>query len=163
MLFDGFTHSSVYVCVQYGSHTLAEDIPVGHTVLTIRATDADDPDSGSSLIDFIISAGNDDEFFAVKTDGKGVGYLVIANVKYIRSLHHPHNHKTVTLTYNHACQLFIVYIYSCRRLQIMIIFTGQYTIYKYIKQGKCDLWPMDNQNSCEYNKNFRNQRFIRFF
>lgn len=65
-------------------------------MLTIRATDADDPDSGSSLIDFNISAGNDDDFFAVETDGKGVGYLVIANVKYIHSPHLPHNHKTVT-------------------------------------------------------------------
>lgn len=147
MLFDGFPHSSVSVCVQYGSHTLAEDTPVGHTVLTIRATDDDDPDTGSSLIDFIISAGNDDDFFAVETDGKGVGYLVIANVKYIHSLHHLHNHKTVTLTYNRPSQLFIVYVvYSCRRLQIMIIFTAQYTIYKYIKQGKHDLQIMDNQN-----------------
>ncbi|XP_068995515.1 cadherin-17 [Embiotoca jacksoni] len=62
----------------YGNHTLAEDTPVGHTVLTIRATDADDPDSGSSLIEFHISEGNTDEVFAVETDGKGVGQLVIA-------------------------------------------------------------------------------------
>ncbi|XP_023256576.1 cadherin-17 [Seriola lalandi dorsalis] len=62
----------------YGNHTLAEDTPVGSTVATIRATDADDPDSGSSLIEFHISAGNDDDVFAVETDGKGVGQLVIA-------------------------------------------------------------------------------------
>ncbi|KAG7476020.1 cadherin-17 [Solea senegalensis] len=62
----------------YGSHTLAEDTPVGHTVVTIRATDADDPDSGSSLIEYHISAGDDDEVFAVETDGKGVGHLIIA-------------------------------------------------------------------------------------
>ncbi|KAM4580822.1 cadherin-17 [Odontesthes bonariensis] len=62
----------------YGSHDLAEDTPVGHTVLTIRATDADDPDSGSSLIEFHISAGDDDKVFTVETDGMGVGHLVIA-------------------------------------------------------------------------------------
>nr|XP_046254566.1 cadherin-17 [Scatophagus argus] len=62
----------------YGNHTLAEDTPVGHTVLTIRATDGDDPDSGSSRIDFHISAGNDGDVFAVETDGEGVGHLVIA-------------------------------------------------------------------------------------
>ncbi|XP_034730426.1 cadherin-17 [Etheostoma cragini] len=62
----------------YGSHTLAEDTPVGHTVLTIRATDADDPDSGSSFIAFNITAGDNDNIFVVETDGKGVGHLVIA-------------------------------------------------------------------------------------
>ncbi|XP_068179858.1 cadherin-17 [Antennarius striatus] len=61
----------------YGSHTLAEDTGVGHTVQTIRATDADDPNSGSSIIEFHISAGNDDDVFAVETDGKGIGHLVI--------------------------------------------------------------------------------------
>lgn len=70
----------VYICVQYGSHTLAEDTPVGHTVLTIRATDADEADSGSSFIHFNISAGNDNELFAVETDGSGVGHVVIAKV-----------------------------------------------------------------------------------
>ncbi|XP_056142403.1 cadherin-17 [Lampris incognitus] len=62
----------------YGSHTLAEDTPVGHTVLTVKATDADDPGSGSSLIEFHISAGNDDEVFAIETDGSGEGRLVVA-------------------------------------------------------------------------------------
>ncbi|XP_039974065.1 cadherin-17 [Xiphias gladius] len=61
----------------YGGYALAEDTPVGHTVVTIRATDADDPESGSSHINFHISAGNDDDVFAVQTDGKGIGQLVI--------------------------------------------------------------------------------------
>lgn len=74
---------SVFVCVQYGNHTLAEDSPVGHTVLTITATDADDPDSGSSRIDFHITAGNKDDVFFVETDGNGVGHLVIAKVQYL--------------------------------------------------------------------------------
>lgn len=62
----------------YGSHSLAEDAPVGHTLVSIRATDADDPGSGSSRIEFHISEGNDDKVFAVETDGDGVGKLVIA-------------------------------------------------------------------------------------
>ncbi|XP_035527563.1 cadherin-17 [Morone saxatilis] len=62
----------------YGNYTLEEDTPIGHTVLTIRASDADDPDSGSSFIEFHITAGNDDDLFAVETDGKGVGQVVIA-------------------------------------------------------------------------------------
>lgn len=75
-----FPHGSDRICLQYGTYNLTEDTPVGHTVLTIRATDADDPDSGSSHIEFHVSAGDDDELFAVKTDGKGVGYVVIAKV-----------------------------------------------------------------------------------
>ncbi|KAG7242032.1 hypothetical protein INR49_024077 [Caranx melampygus] len=62
----------------YGSHTLVEDTPVGHTVVTIRATDADDPESGSSRIDFHIVSGNDGNVFTVETDGTGVGHVVIA-------------------------------------------------------------------------------------
>ncbi|XP_029360941.1 cadherin-17 [Echeneis naucrates] len=62
----------------YGNYTLAEDTPVGHTVTTISATDADDPDSGSAFIEFHISAGNNGDVFAVETDGNGVGQLVIA-------------------------------------------------------------------------------------
>ncbi|XP_033836798.1 cadherin-17 isoform X2 [Periophthalmus magnuspinnatus] len=61
----------------YGSHTLAEDTPVGHTLLTLKATDADEAESGSSQIEFHISEGNDDGFFAVETEENGVGQLVI--------------------------------------------------------------------------------------
>lgn len=66
--------------VQYGNHTLAEDIPVGYTVLTFRATDADEPGSGSSLVQFHISAGDENQVFTVESDGSGVGHLVIAKV-----------------------------------------------------------------------------------
>ncbi|KAM9782826.1 cadherin-17 [Neosynchiropus ocellatus] len=62
----------------YGSPPLAEDTPVGHTVLTLRATDADDPDSGSSKIQFHITAGDDNEVFTMETEGDGVGHLVVA-------------------------------------------------------------------------------------
>lgn len=61
----------------YGSHTLAEDTPVGHTLATIKATDADEVESGSSQIEFHISEGNEDGIFAVKTEENGVGELVI--------------------------------------------------------------------------------------
>lgn len=73
---------SVCACVQYVNYTAAEDTPVGYSVVTIRATDADDPGSGSSRIEFHITAGNDDDVFSVETDGSGVGYLVIAKVQY---------------------------------------------------------------------------------
>ncbi|KAL0985356.1 hypothetical protein UPYG_G00155880 [Umbra pygmaea] len=61
----------------YGRHNLSEDTSVGHTVLTIRATDADDPGTGSSRIEFQITAGNKGEVFAIKTDGNGEGKLVV--------------------------------------------------------------------------------------
>ncbi|KAJ0066145.1 hypothetical protein NL108_001380, partial [Boleophthalmus pectinirostris] len=61
----------------YGSHTLPEDTPVGHTLLTLKATDADEAESGSSQIEFHISEGNDDGIFAVETEENGVGKLVI--------------------------------------------------------------------------------------
>ncbi|XP_056902226.1 cadherin-17 [Takifugu flavidus] len=68
----------VFEKADYGSHTVAEDAPVGHTLLTITATDNDEPDSGSSTIYFNISSGNDDGFFTVETNGSGVGHVVIA-------------------------------------------------------------------------------------
>ncbi|XP_072317062.1 cadherin-17 [Eucyclogobius newberryi] len=61
----------------YGSHTLAEDTAVGHTLATLKATDADEAESGSSQIEFHISEGNEDGFFAVETEENGVGQLVI--------------------------------------------------------------------------------------
>uniref|UniRef100_A0AAV2MD77 Cadherin domain-containing protein n=1 Tax=Knipowitschia caucasica TaxID=637954 RepID=A0AAV2MD77_KNICA len=62
----------------YGSHSLAEDTEVGHTVVVLRATDDDEAESGSSRIEFIISEGNKDGIFTVETEGNGVGKLVIA-------------------------------------------------------------------------------------
>lgn len=75
-------------CVKYGNHSLAEDAEVGTTVLTIKATDTDEPDTGSSYIMFDISNGNDGDVFTVETDGKGVGYVVIAKVKYLHTSVH---------------------------------------------------------------------------
>ncbi|XP_014862605.1 PREDICTED: cadherin-17 [Poecilia mexicana] len=62
----------------YGNHSLPEDTEVGVTVLTITATDTDEPDTGSSYIRFEISSGNEGDVFTVESDGKGVGYVVIA-------------------------------------------------------------------------------------
>lgn len=66
--------------MQYGNATLAEDTPLGHTVLTIKATDNDDPGTGSSEIEFTITGG---DVFAVETDGKGVGHVILAKVAYL--------------------------------------------------------------------------------
>ncbi|CAL8247189.1 unnamed protein product [Lota lota] len=60
----------------YGNLSIAEDTSVGQTLLTVRASDADDPGSGSSHILFQIS-GNHADTFAVETDGNGEGRLVI--------------------------------------------------------------------------------------
>ncbi|XP_045081951.1 cadherin-17 [Coregonus clupeaformis] len=62
----------------YGSHNLSEDTAVGHTLLTVKATDADDPGTGSSRIEFHITAGNEDGVFAMETDDNGEGRLVVA-------------------------------------------------------------------------------------
>uniref|UniRef100_A0A6Q2Z5W4 Cadherin 17, LI cadherin (liver-intestine) n=2 Tax=Esox lucius TaxID=8010 RepID=A0A6Q2Z5W4_ESOLU len=62
----------------YGHHSLPEDTAVGHTLLTVKATDADDPGTGSSRIEFHITTGNQDEVFAMETDGNGEGRLVVA-------------------------------------------------------------------------------------
>ncbi|KAJ8004939.1 hypothetical protein DPEC_G00141490 [Dallia pectoralis] len=62
----------------YGRHSLSEDTAVGHTLLTVKATDADDPGTGSSRIEFHITAGNQDDVFVMETDGNGEGRLVVA-------------------------------------------------------------------------------------
>ncbi|KAM4735247.1 cadherin-17 [Anableps anableps] len=64
--------------IYYGNHSLTEDAEVGSTVLTIKALDADEPNTGSSYIMFNISKGNEGDVFTVETDGQGVGYVVIA-------------------------------------------------------------------------------------
>ena len=70
----------VYVCLQYGSHALSEDTPVGRTLLTVKATDADDPGTGSSRIEYHITAGNEDGVFAMETDPNGEGRVVLVKV-----------------------------------------------------------------------------------
>ncbi|KAM6967481.1 cadherin-17 [Aplochiton taeniatus] len=61
----------------YGSLSLSEDTPVGFALLTVKATDADDPGTGSSQIQFHVSAGNDDGVFSMETGPNGEGRLIV--------------------------------------------------------------------------------------
>ncbi|KAJ3597254.1 hypothetical protein NHX12_000782 [Muraenolepis orangiensis] len=65
----------VFETNDYGSLAIAEDTPVGQVMLTVRASDADEPGSGSSHIMFNISSGNHCDTFTMETDGNGEGRL----------------------------------------------------------------------------------------
>ncbi|KAF3839785.1 hypothetical protein F7725_018502, partial [Dissostichus mawsoni] len=56
----------------YGTQSLSEDIPVGHTVLSIKATDADDPTAAAR------SSSSTSQLEMMKTDGQGVGHVVVS-------------------------------------------------------------------------------------
>ncbi|ELK32208.1 Cadherin-17 [Myotis davidii] len=68
-----------YVIIKkYGNLTLAEDTAVGSTILTIQATDADEPFTGSSKILYRITQGDDEGRLGVDTDPqKNTGYVII--------------------------------------------------------------------------------------
>ncbi|XP_005879291.1 PREDICTED: cadherin-17 [Myotis brandtii] len=62
----------------YGSLTLAEDTAVGSTILTIQATDADEPFTGSSKILYRITQGDDEGRLGIDTDPQNnTGYVII--------------------------------------------------------------------------------------
>uniref|UniRef100_A0A5F9DCG5 Cadherin-17 n=1 Tax=Oryctolagus cuniculus TaxID=9986 RepID=A0A5F9DCG5_RABIT len=62
----------------YGNLTLAEDTGVGSVILTIRATDADEPFTGSSKILYRIIEGDSEGRLEVDTDPQtSVGYVKI--------------------------------------------------------------------------------------
>ncbi|XP_025727274.1 cadherin-17 [Callorhinus ursinus] len=62
----------------YGNLTLAEDTVVGSTILTIQATDADEPFTGSSKILYRIIQGDSDRRLGVDTDPQtNAGYVII--------------------------------------------------------------------------------------
>uniref|UniRef100_A0A8C6ZZL5 Cadherin-17 n=1 Tax=Neovison vison TaxID=452646 RepID=A0A8C6ZZL5_NEOVI len=62
----------------YGILTLAEDTAVGSTILTIQATDADEPFTGSSKILYRITQGDSDGRLGVDTDPQtNAGYVII--------------------------------------------------------------------------------------
>ncbi|XP_059022006.1 cadherin-17 isoform X2 [Mustela lutreola] len=62
----------------YGILTLAEDTAVGSTILTIQATDADEPFTGSSKILYRIIQGDSDGRLGVDTDPQtNAGYVII--------------------------------------------------------------------------------------
>ncbi|NXF19473.1 CAD17 protein, partial [Rhodinocichla rosea] len=54
----------------YGSVTLAEDIPIGSVILEIEATDGDEPATGSSLIIYQVKEGDPNNTFTIETDSE---------------------------------------------------------------------------------------------
>ncbi|XP_039934013.1 cadherin-17 [Hirundo rustica] len=54
----------------YGSVTLAENIPIGTVLLEIQATDGDEPDTGSSLIIYQVEKGDPNNTFIIETDSE---------------------------------------------------------------------------------------------
>lgn len=67
--------------MQYGTHSVPELAEVGTTLLTIKATDADDPGTGSSRVEYHISAGDPHDLFAIEVDETtGEGRVYIARV-----------------------------------------------------------------------------------
>uniref|UniRef100_A0A8C0TDC4 Cadherin-17 n=1 Tax=Canis lupus familiaris TaxID=9615 RepID=A0A8C0TDC4_CANLF len=62
----------------YGNLTLAEDTAVGSTILTIQATDADEPLTGSSKILYRITQGDSEGRLGIDTDPQtNAGYVII--------------------------------------------------------------------------------------
>uniref|UniRef100_A0A8C4MA97 Cadherin-17 n=1 Tax=Equus asinus TaxID=9793 RepID=A0A8C4MA97_EQUAS len=62
----------------YGNLTLAEDIPVGSIILTIQATDADEPFTGSSKILYRITEGDSEGRLGIDTDPQtNAGYVMV--------------------------------------------------------------------------------------
>ncbi|KAF4075931.1 hypothetical protein AMELA_G00224540 [Ameiurus melas] len=63
----------------YGRYSVPELAEVGTTLLTINATDADDPGTGSSKVEYHITAGDPDNVFAIEVDdATGEGRVYIA-------------------------------------------------------------------------------------
>ncbi|ELV14187.1 Cadherin-17 [Tupaia chinensis] len=62
----------------YGNLTLAEDTKVGTTILTIQATDGDEPFTGSSKILYRITEGDSEGRLGVDTDPQtNTGYVIV--------------------------------------------------------------------------------------
>ncbi|XP_059423900.1 cadherin-17-like [Carassius carassius] len=62
----------------YGTHSAPELAEVGTTLLTIKATDADDPGTGSSRVEYHITAGDPHNLLAIEVDedtGEGRVYI----------------------------------------------------------------------------------------
>ncbi|KAI2655212.1 Cadherin-17 [Labeo rohita] len=63
----------------YGTHSVPELAEVGTTLLTIKATDADDPGTGSSKVEYHIVDGDPHNLLAIKDDeATGEGRVYIA-------------------------------------------------------------------------------------
>uniref|UniRef100_A0A8C1NJ26 Cadherin 17, LI cadherin (liver-intestine) n=1 Tax=Cyprinus carpio TaxID=7962 RepID=A0A8C1NJ26_CYPCA len=64
---------------EYGTHSVPELAEVGTTLLTIKATDADDPGTGSSRVEYHITAGDQHNLLAIEVDeNTGEGRVYIA-------------------------------------------------------------------------------------
>lgn len=74
------------ILLQYGTHSFPELAEVGTTLLTIKATDADDPGTGSSKVEYHIVDGDPHNLLAIKDDeATGEGRVYIARVTRIHS------------------------------------------------------------------------------
>ncbi|XP_026084247.1 cadherin-17-like [Carassius auratus] len=63
----------------YGTHSVPELAEVGTTLLTIKATDADDPGTGSSKVEYLITAGDPHNLIAIEVnEATGEGRVYIA-------------------------------------------------------------------------------------
>lgn len=62
----------------YGNLTLSEDTAVGSVILTIQATDADEPNTGSSKILYRITEGDSEGCLGIETDPQtNAGYVMV--------------------------------------------------------------------------------------
>lgn len=69
---------NVSILLQYGIYSIPELAELGTTLLTIKATDADDPGTGSSKVEYHITHGDPHNLFAIKIDettGEGIVYI----------------------------------------------------------------------------------------
>ncbi|NXR85381.1 CAD17 protein, partial [Hypocryptadius cinnamomeus] len=60
----------IFKSSDYGSVTVAEDIPIGSVILEIEATDADEPATGSSLIIYQVKEGDPNNTLIIETDSE---------------------------------------------------------------------------------------------
>ncbi|NXP68915.1 CAD17 protein, partial [Chloropsis cyanopogon] len=58
----------IFKSSDYGSMTVAEDIPIGSVILEIEATDGDEPATGSSFIIYQVKEGDPNNTFIIETD-----------------------------------------------------------------------------------------------
>lgn len=66
---------------QYGNLTFPEDTTVGSVILTIQATDADEPHTGSSKILYRITQGDSEGRLEIETDPQtNTGYVKLKKV-----------------------------------------------------------------------------------
>ncbi|TRY84561.1 hypothetical protein DNTS_001309 [Danionella cerebrum] len=69
----------IFEKTNYGTYSVPELAELGTTLLTIKATDADDPGTGSSRVEYHIEAGDPHNLFAIEVDeSTGEGRVYIA-------------------------------------------------------------------------------------